>query len=362
MTLAHGGNVYEVACRLGCSPDALLDYSASINPFGPPEGLMEEFDKYFHRLQHYPDIANRSLLDDLARHHDVPVKRIVAGNGSTELIYWLPRALGIREAVVTLPTFSEYRKAFELQGVRMHKLMTRSENLFQPTVEDLENACKEFSPQAILFTHPGSPSGALLSPSVREWLIEKSRNDDLYCIVDEVFVDFCEGESLKEFLNESPRLALIRSMTKFYGVPGLRLGYLLASEGVAEAVKRLLPPWSVNTMAQIAGSYCLRQGAYRQKTLDVVKRERDSLAKKLEETGRCRVFPGEANYLLMELAEDLPPARTMQRELVISDRILVRDCSSFEGLGDRYVRVAVRLPEQNERLLDSIVRWMDDHS
>jgi threonine-phosphate decarboxylase len=362
MSIVHGGNVYEIALRLGCSPDALLDYSASINPLGPPPGLMEELARYFHRVQHYPDISNRALTQDLADLHAVSSSRVAVGNGSTELIYWLPKALNISNAVIALPTFGEYRKAFELEGVNLHKLMTSKENHYQPSVEQLDAVCAEVSPQAILFTHPGSPSGTLLSDDVCEWLLRKSRDDGIYCIVDEVFVDFCEEESLKKYLEDSPRLVLIRSMTKFYGVPGLRLGYLLTSPEVVERVNRHVPAWSVSTLAQIGGSYCLHQEDYRQRTLDVVKSERESLAKRLESLDGCRVYPGEANYLLIELADWLPPAAVLRDAILVSEKIIIRDCLSFEGLNDHFVRVAIRLPEQNRRLSEGIARWVENHS
>jgi threonine-phosphate decarboxylase len=357
MTYIHGGNVYEVASCLGCSPDAILDYSASINPLGPPPGLFEEFGHWFHRLQHYPDIANRKLVEGLAGFHHLPENQVVVGNGSTELIYWLPKALGIRSAMIALPAFSEYGKAFEIQGVRLHKLFTDRENRFQPTCDALETACRESSPDAVLLTNPGSPSGALLPPRVRDWLIQQSKRDGMVCIVDEVFVDFCEDASLKEFLREAHNLVLIRSMTKFYGVPGLRLGYLLTSPAIAGKVKHFLPPWSVNTLAQAAGAYCLGREDYRKETLGLIARERERLAEGLSALEGFEVFPGEANYLLVRLKESLPAVDFLQKDLLESGRILIRDCRSFEGLDERYFRLAVRLPEQNDRVLEGIARW-----
>ena len=132
MTLIHGGNVYEIASKLGCAPEDVLDYSASINPLGPPPGLVDLFNDTFQRLQHYPDIQNRVLVDSIARHHGVSPDQVVVGNGSTELIYWLPKVLGIRKALIVLPTFAEYQKAFELQGVQLAKLITSPESDFQP--------------------------------------------------------------------------------------------------------------------------------------------------------------------------------------------------------------------------------------
>ncbi|MGV8073075.1 MAG: pyridoxal phosphate-dependent aminotransferase [Syntrophobacteraceae bacterium] len=362
MALVHGGNVYETAFRLGCSPDAILDYSASINPLGPPPGLAEEFSACFHRLQHYPDIGNTTLIDALSDFHGISKSRIVVGNGSTELIYWLPRVLGIKKAVVALPTFSEYRKAFELHNAELHNIITSSGAHYQPTVEQMEAVFGRVSPDAILFTNPGSPSGTLLQTYVRQWLLEKSHQDGIFSIVDEVFVDFCEEESLKRHLDESPNLVLIRSMTKFYGVPGLRLGYILTSESIAARMKNAIPPWSVNTLAQIAGAYCLKQKEYRKRTLEVIQQEREKMLGKLALLDGCRVFPGQANYLLIEFDNQFPPADVLQQELLSSERILIRDCRSFEGLGDHHVRVAIRLPEQNERLINGIIRWHSSHS
>jgi threonine-phosphate decarboxylase len=151
-------------------------------------------------------------------------------------------------------------------------------------------------------------------------------------------------------------------MTKFYGVPGLRLGYLLTSEELAARMKGFMPPWSVNTLAQIAGVYCLEQEAYRAETLRLVEAERQRMIERLKSLDGLDVLPGRANYLLALLPDGCPPAGSLQRDILLSDRILIRDCSSFEGLSDRYIRVAVRLPEQNERLLQALERCVKAHA
>lgn len=362
MTYMHGGNVYEIATLMGCSPEAILDFSASINPLGPPRGLMEELQAYSGRLQHYPDIHNRGILESIADRHGIAPGRVAVGNGSTELIYWLPRVLSTQRAAIVLPTFSEYRKAFDLEGTRLSKIFCSAEKDFQPTVEQLDGVCEALDPQAILFTHPASPAGTVMPQAVRHWILEKSRAGNLRCIVDEVFVDFCEEESLKPFLDDAPGLVLIRSMTKFYGVPGLRLGYLLASESVISRCRRYLPPWSVSTFAQIGGVHCLNQDAYRQSTLDLIGRERVRLFKGLAEIPGFHVFEGRANYLLVQMDGRLPAAGSLQEYLLQSHGILIRDCSTFEGLGDHHFRVAVRLPEQNQRLLEGITQWAASRS
>jgi len=354
----HGGNVYAVARELGCRPEDILDFSASINPLGPPDGLERVLQENFARLQHYPDIHNRQLIEALARFHDLPEDQVAVGNGSTELIAWLPSTLGIRSAAVVLPTFAEYAKAFASQGVPLRKLHTRAENGFQPLVSELEGALCGQPPDAVLITHPGSPAGTLLSRDVRKWLLEKSKNDGFYLIVDEVFVDFCEGESLKRAAADHPRLVLIRSMTKFYGIPGLRVGYALAAPETTARLRSRVPPWSVNTLAQAAACYCLQQDAYRRRTLELVNRERTRLRAALNAIPGLRAFEGQANYLLVRMDERLPEASALQAALLHRHRLLIRDCASFEGLGTRDFRVAVRLPEENNRLLRAAKEWV----
>ena len=190
----------------------------------------------------------------------------------------------------------------------------------------------------------------------------KAEAGEVFCIVDEVFIDFCEEESQKRFLGDSEHLVIIRSMTKFYGLPGLRMGYLLTSEPLAARLRHFLPPWSINTYAQVAGPYCFEQREYREKTLEFIGRERARVEECLQSLEGCRVFPGRANYLLMRLGKHLPPAGKLRQDLLTSDRILVRDCQSFEGLDDHYVRFAIRLPEQNQRLLEALARWVKTHS
>uniref|UniRef100_A0A832A8B2 threonine-phosphate decarboxylase n=1 Tax=Desulfacinum infernum TaxID=35837 RepID=A0A832A8B2_9BACT len=356
----HGGNVYEMARRLGCSPEDILDFSASINPLGPPPGLLEALMAAYGRLQHYPDIHTSALREGLARRHGVGPDEIVVGNGSTELIYVLPRVLKAGRVLVALPTFTEYVRAFSVAGVVLDRCYGTWENGLQPTARQIREHLDRHRPDAVLVTHPGSPSGTLLSESLRAYLVAETRQRNIALVVDEVFIDFCEEASFLPHLAEHPRLVLIRSMTKFYGIPGLRLGYLLASREIAAAAARHLPPWSVNTLAQEAGGHCLHQEHYRLETLRLVGEERSRLKKALDEMEGFCVLPGRANYLLVRMPEHLPNALALQEALLLRDRLLIRECASFDGLTPRDFRIAVRLPAQNDRLLAALSRWLQE--
>jgi threonine-phosphate decarboxylase len=355
MTIVHGGNIYELAAQAGCSPDDILDFSASINPLGPPPGLARVLSGCFRRLESYPDIHNRLLIDAVSEFHDINPECVAVGNGSTELIYWLPQTLGASSALVVSPTFGEYAKAFEIQGTRLHKLPTFPEDCFQPKVEHLEAALRQNPVEAVLLTHPASPSGALMDSGLIDWIVENgSKTGNTFFLIDEVFIDFCEQASLKRFLDRSRNIAIIRSLTKFYGLPGLRIGYLLAPPHITAKLRHFLPPWSVNTLAQTAGAYCFGQKRYRLRTLDLVEKERRRLSTKLSAIDGLTVFPAHANYLLLRMDRRLAPASSLKQEIFKRDRLLIRDCGSFEGLDDWYFRVAVRLPAQNDRLIAAI--------
>jgi threonine-phosphate decarboxylase len=358
--IIHGGNIYELAAHAGCSPDDILDFSASINPLGPPPGLAEIISRRVRRLESYPDIHNRFLIEAISKFHQIDPEYITVANGSTELIYWLPRALEIKKALVALPTFGEYVKAFELHGTSLRKLFSMPENLFQPKAQDLETALRNDVFEAVLLTHPASPSGSLLDSDAVDMIVENSASGRAFFIIDEVFIDFCEQASLKRFLHRSQNMALIRSFTKFFGLPGLRLGYLLAHPSVAAKVRNYLPPWSVNTLAQAAGAYCLTQDQYRSRTVELVAKERQRLADELSAIGGLEVFPAQANFVLVRMDRRLMPASRLKREIFERDRILIRDCGSFEGLDDWYFRAAVRLPDQNDRLISALRHALND--
>ena len=354
MSIVHGGNVYELSAMAGCSPEDILDFSASINPLGPPPGLDAVLSGCLGLLESYPDIRSFRLTEAISKFHNIDPACVVVGNGSTELIYWLPRALEVESALAVLPAFGEYVKAFELQGTRVEKLFPSPDELFQPKVEHLEAALRKDSFDAVLLTHPSSPAGSLLNRETIDWIVRKSSASAPFFLIDEVFVDFCEEASLRPFVEGAANLALIRSFTKFYGLPGLRIGYLLAPPRIAERVRGFLPPWSVSTPAQAAGAFCLTREEYRLKTLEFIEEQRRRLTGELSKIPGLEVFPGAANFLLVRMDPSLGPASRLKAEIFERRRILIRDCASFEGLGDRYFRVAVRLPDQNDRLVAAL--------
>lgn len=352
---AHGGNVFAVARSLGVAPEEVLDFSASINPLGPPAGVREAVAAAFERLVHYPDSGCTELAAALARHHGMAPASVCVANGSTELIFLVPRLVAGGRALLIAPTFSEYTVALRQAGLGYDRLVLPHDQGFPLSIDALrEELAKGY---ALLFlSNPGNPTGRLYGREEVAELLLLCREAGTLLVLDEAFMDFCEEGSAKDLVVESGAGVVLRSMTKFYAMPGLRLGYALAAAPLTERLMALRPPWSVGTLAQAAGLAALDDGGHSARTLDCVAAERDFLVEGLTELPGVRVYPGAANYLLVRLDGGLTAAGLQER--LLPERILIRDCANFAGLDGRFFRVAVRSREENERLLAALRGFM----
>lgn len=348
----HGGQIFAVARELGIAPEAILDFSASINPLGTAPGVESAVAAAMGRVGHYPEIGAPALCDALAELHGLPKKMIAVANGSTELIYLLPRLVGKvgGRALLVAPTFSEYAHSLELAGwsVEYHCLDPEREFALDPE-EVTAKLAKGFD--LLFFCNPGNPTGRLYSPEEIRVLHDACSGADCFFVLDEAFMDFCEEQSAKHLLPDDGDWLILRSMTKFFGFPGIRLGYSLAPEWVTTRAKRLLPPWSVGTLAQAAGLAALADAGHSRLTRDWVASERSRLAARLGALPEVQLFPGAANYLLLRLENG---SATALKEQLLAKRLLIRDCGNFSGLDDRYFRIAVRTTAENDRLLAAL--------
>jgi len=347
----HGGNVFAVARQLGVPPEEILDFSASINPLGPPPGMREAVATAFDRLVHYPDSGCAELTAALARRHGVAPGNVCVANGSTELIYLIPRLMPAGRALLVAPTFSEYARALAQTGWECEHFRLSSEDGFSFPFDALRRELVR-GYGLLFFCNPGNPTGRLYCRGAVAALLDLCREAGTLLVLDEAFMDFCEEESAKDLVVVSGAGVVLRSMTKFYAMPGLRLGYALAAAPLAERLSMIRPPWSVGTLAQAAGLAALADGGHAARTREFVDGERTFLAAGLAELPGVRVYPGAANYLLARLDGGVTTAVLQER--VLPERILIRDCANFEGLDGRFFRVAVRGREENERLLAAL--------
>lgn len=355
-SFGHGGTVYAAARYLGVTLGEILDFSASINPLGPPPGVREAVMTAFDQIGHYPDPDATELREALARRHGIMLSEVCPTNGSTELIHLLPRLITGGRALIVAPPFSEYALSLVKSGWEVHYFFLEPGNGFSLSLFKLAERLTDGFDLLIL-ANPGNPTGALIPlPEITE-LLELCSISGTVPVIDEAFMDFCEEESAISAVISNGRGLVSRSLTKFYALPGLRLGYAVAAAGVIKRLAGLVPPWSVGTLAQAAGVAAVADDSYQERTLGLIAREREFLTAGLAALPGLRPYPSAANYLLVELISGL--SATTLRDRLLPGRILIRDCANFPGLSSRFFRVAVRGHEENQQLLSALAEVVD---
>jgi len=357
MTQAHGGNVHRLAHLAGRPAASLLDFSANINPLGPPACVAAALREAANWLGHYPDPDSTELTAAIAAHLDVAPERIVPGNGAEQLIWWLPRLLRVRRVMLPSPCYLDYRRSADAWGLPVAMRPTRREHGFAPDPRSLVAGLRPGD--LVWIGQPGNPGGRLVDPDgLKAAVIDTPA---VHWAIDEAFIDFVpDAPSAVHW--DLPNLAVMRSMTKFYALPALRLGYAVLPAARAAALRRLLPDWSVNAFAQRAGAAVLRdpdRADHAVRSRRLVGVERQWLAERLRTLG-ASVVDGAANYLLFRLPPSAPPAPALARRLLEGDGIAVRVCTDYDGLDDRDLRIAVRRREDNERLVAALGAVLDD--
>ncbi len=350
----HGGNVYAAADELGLRENEVMDFSASINPLGISARVKQEIRKQIDSLCRYPDPGVQALTRDLAVIHSVDPGSIVCGNGSMEIIHLIARVIRPRRVLIPVPTFTEYERAVARTGLRGQTVYValQEKNNFDIDPAAFINALGDAVPcDAAFLCNPNNPTGGLLKKEDVLRIASAAQSAKCYLVVDEAFMDFVPGESVVQEVKDNPYLIVVRSMTKFYAFPGLRLGYGVFPKGIAAAVKQYAEPWSVNSLAQAAGRAAIRDTGYAAQTMQLIAREKAFLEAGFKKLGVAYV-PSKVNYYLLRFRDAASVARQLK-----SAGILVRECSDFRGINDNtYIRAAVRSHQHNSEFLKQLSR------
>lgn len=353
----HGGNLAWAAAVANCSPDSLLDFSASINPLGPPESVAVALASALGQLRHYPDPDYAALRRALADYHQVPADWVLPGNGAAELLTWAARDLAEGAAVdchLLTPAFGDYGRALAAFGVPIRPWPLALGEMMGSNSPLNAIAWPEAEVTGILINNPHNPTGHLFSIDSLKPLLDRADT----VIVDEAFMDFVppdQQQSLIGELDRYPNLVVLRSLTKFYTLPGLRIGYALGHPDRLHRWQRWRDPWPVNALAAAAAIAAVQDNAFQARTWDWLPPARTALFEALQAIPGLRPLAGAANYLLVRTT---PPAPALQEAVLRSHQVLIRDCMSFPELGADYFRVAVRTAAENERLLTALSQAM----
>ncbi len=354
----HGGNVYRFARQSGRNFEEIIDFSASINPLGPPKAVQAAIMAAIPYLCHYPDPEAYALTQALAKRLNIDPLQIICSNGSTELIHLLTRVLRPEAILLTAPTFLEYERAFwtvhrpSSPAEKIQRLFLLPEDSFMIRPQRFIAAMAEMataSCRMAFLCNPNNPTGGLLPRAQVLEIAAAAKELKCHLIVDEAFMDFVpESQSVLDEVKRNPWLTVLRSLTKIYAVPGLRIGFGVFPPPLAKVVRGQQEPWTVNTPAQQAAIAALADSDYLDETLAVIASGKKTLALGFERLG-IDFFPPAANFFLIRH----PRAQTILTSLR-KKGIMLRDCISFPGLDGTYLRVAVRTDRENKLLIKEL--------
>ena len=357
MLNGHGGNINQICSKYGLNPDEIIDFSASINPLGCPEGVRKAISERFADIKNYPDSECTSLRKAIANKVYCNESNIIIGNGSNELFYLIPRALKPKQGILLQPTFSEFKDALCNANVEIVEIVNDSGRF--PIINKDIRRLKNIKEGMVFLCNPNNPTGQL---TLKEEILELVKdNTNRLIVVDEAFMDFVDEDEKYSAIKEAPlmdNLIVVRSLTKFYGFPGLRLGYLVANESTVNKLMQFKEPWTVNTFAQIAGQVAINDVEFASNTREYMSGEKAFLYEGLSKINGIRPFQPSVNFILVRI-DNVEITSSEIQDLLIKDNIFIRDCSNFIGLSEKYFRVAVKTRDENQKLLRALKLVMD---
>lgn len=344
----HGGNIYKKAKELGISEHQILDYSANISPLGIPSHIKKAMVDAIEGTINYPDPDCTALREAIGRQDGVELDCVTCGNGGADLLYRLAFGLKPKKVLLPVPAFVEYEEAMTAAGARMvYETMDEDFHIREDMTERITE-----DTDLVILCNPNNPTG-LLTPR-RQVLAVLERAKEMHCrvLVDECFLEICREEeqyTVKSYLKEYPNLMILKSFTKLYAIPGVRLGYLLcADREVIAQVNRAGQAWSVSHIAQCAGVAALSHPEYKAAVIDAVEKELIYMKKEMANLP-LTLYDGRANYLFFRT----PGVTDLDRRLE-SRGIMIRNCSNYVNLGNDYWRIAVKTHEENVILLQEL--------
>ncbi|MBI5042326.1 MAG: aminotransferase class I/II-fold pyridoxal phosphate-dependent enzyme [Nitrospirae bacterium] len=320
----HGGNIYEAAKKYSLKKDEIIDFSSNINPLGISNKALKGLRDNLKHIERYPDSNSTGLREAIGRYHSINPENILVGNGVTALIHHIPRVLRPKRVLMPVPTFSEYESACRASGTKIKYIRLEDADGFRIDEEKLIR-CLD-NTDLLFLCNPNNPTGQLLPRKGVLKIADKAEKKGVIVVLDEVFIDYAERESLIKEAVRKKNLIVLRAFTKFFAMPGLRLGYIAANSKIINMLKGEMGTWPVNSLAQIAGEITLN--------------DRDYI---------LMPFPSSTNFILIRIKSNGLDAPKLYN-ILAKRGILIRDCTNF-GVGNKFFRVAVKKRRENIRLL-----------
>ncbi|MBP2627069.1 MAG: L-threonine-O-3-phosphate decarboxylase [Firmicutes bacterium] len=350
----HGGNLYAAIRQTGGELSEIIDFSANINPLGLSDNIRQTLYASLESIIHYPDAHGHDLKQAISQYYHVKDELITLGNGAVELMYILCHILKPKRVLVTAPTFSEYEAAARASGATIEYLYLHADDNF--TI-DIKTLTEQLATIDIVFIcNPNNPTGTLLNNVQILELLIAAIAYNTYVVVDESFIDFLPNDgsyTCRQLLAQYTNLIILHSLTKFYAIPGLRLGFALANPELTNQLHSGKDPWNVNTLAQNAGVAALNDYAYQHMSKEFIGKVKMDLYHSLLSIPGLKPYLPSVNFILINI-KDINMTGEELRQAMASHNILIRDCSNYPGLSSEYIRIAVKRPEQNSILVETL--------
>ena len=347
--LGHGANVDNMAKQFGKNENDIIDFSSNVNPH-----IISDLGKYvlegLEKSRSYPDINYTNLRNNISDYIKVDSELIIPGNGATEIIYLLMKSIKRRLAILN-PTFSEYGRGAKLNNLEIIDFHLKEENNFSIDLDEIQKNMDKFD--SLFICNPNNPNGKV--KDLNELLDLMIENDKLL-IVDETFMEFVGEEEKYSLINkieQTPNLFILKAVTKFFGMPGLRLGYgVTSNKQIIKNIYEYKEPWTINSFAENLSNYLFKDKEYIKSSKDYYINERKFMLEQLRKIPKLKVYDTDTNFVLIKLENG--EANSLKLELFEKYNILIRDASNFIGLDKSYIRVAIKSHDDNKVLIESL--------
>lgn len=356
----HGSDLEKIERIYHIKKEQITSFSANVNPLGVSYKLKETLANHIDAITTYPDREYTSLRESIAAYIDADKEHIMVGNGATELIANFISIISPKKALLFAPTYSEYEREITLcDGTFEYYTLKKEQNFRLPVDEFVSSLSDDLD--LLILCNPNNPTSTTLTTDELHTILTVCKSKGIYVIIDETYVEFVENLStvtavplIKKFDNAT----VLRGISKFFAAPGLRLGYAVCSnQNILDEIKEKKNPWTINSLASIAGEIMFTDTEYIEATRTLISTERERLCSKLRSCPQLRVYPSTANFVLVEILKEGITAFDLF-EAAIRKGLMIRDCSTFEGLGDNFFRFCFMAPKKNDELIDVILDMM----
>ena len=352
----HGSDLEKIEQIYGIKKEEIVSFSANVNPLGLSSQLKTSLAEHLDAITSYPDREYTALRKVIAAYCDTEYDRIIVGNGSTELISLFIQIEHPSKAMIIGPTYSEYEREVSLGGGTSLYFPLKENADFQLNLEKLEAQLNE-SIDLLIICNPNNPTSSAITRKEMRSILDICKQHDICVMVDETYIEFAEkydeisAVSLTSYYNN---IVILRGISKFFAAPGLRLGYAITgNQDLIKAVNTKQNPWTINSLAEIAGKLMFTDTAYIKQTKELISRERTRIVEALRKIDGLKVYEPTANFVLVRILRDDVTADSMF-DAAIRQKMMIRNCSTFPFLDNKYIRFCFMNPEDNDRLLACI--------